>query len=82
MLNFQGIIVGDYQSGQSIDVEVDLNAAHLGNMEWRLCTNPSQDKQQSCYNQNLLRLESGGTKLPVSNPGIYRARAILPAGVR
>lgn len=79
---YRGIIVGNFRAGQSIELEVDLNAAHLGNMEWRLCTNPLLDNRQECYDQHVLTLASGGTKLPVLNgPGFYRTTATLPPGV-
>jgi hypothetical protein len=77
-----GIITGTYTAGQTIDVEVDLNAAHLGAMEWRLCTNPATETQ-NCFNQHVLQLANGsGTKLPVDKgPGWYKTQVKLPAGV-
>ncbi|OXA56683.1 uncharacterized protein LOC110847144 [Folsomia candida] len=78
---YRGIIVGDYTRGQNIDIEIDLNAAHLGAMEWRLCTNPATENQ-ACFNNHLLQLTSGGTKLYVTQgPGFYRTQATLPSGV-
>ncbi|ODM93285.1 hypothetical protein Ocin01_13396 [Orchesella cincta] len=60
---YKGIITGRYTADRFvIDMEVDLTQAHLGNMEWRLCTNPSQETQ-ACFNQHVLQLVSGGTKL-------------------
>ena len=78
----KGIITGRYTAGQVIDVEVDLMAAHLGNMEWRLCTD-ANDESQECFNRHVLQLANGsGTKLPVDNgPGWYRTQLRLPAGV-
>ncbi|ODM89639.1 hypothetical protein Ocin01_17043 [Orchesella cincta] len=79
---YRGIITGRYTAGQVIDVEIDLTTAHKGNMEWRLCTNPSQETQ-ACFNQHVLRLANGsGTKLPAGNSGIHRTQLRLPAGVR
>lgn len=79
---YRGIITGNYQSGQVIDVEVYLSAAHLGFMEWRLCTDHNQESQQ-CFNQNLLeRADGSGSRLPVLNgPGTYTTQLRLPAGV-
>jgi len=77
-----GIITGRYTAGQVIDVEVDLNAAHLGNMEWRLCTDANRETQD-CFNQHVLQRADGrGTKLAVDQgPNWYRTQLRLPAGV-
>jgi len=79
----RGIITGFYSAGQVIDVEVDLNAAHLGYMEWRMCANPQNGETQECFNQNLLQRADGqGSKLNVDKgPGWYRTQLRLPAGV-
>jgi len=79
---YRGIIVATYSAGATIDVEVELTVAHMGNMEWRLCTNTGSASSQSCFNQNVLRLASGGTKYPVSGSGMHRIRVVLPSGVR
>ncbi|CAL8139160.1 unnamed protein product [Orchesella dallaii] len=79
---YKGIITGKYSAGQVIEVEVDITAAHKGYMEWRLCTDPSQENQ-ACFNQNLLQLNGNlGTKVGVDNTGIYRANLRLPDGVK
>jgi len=79
----KGIIAATYTAGQTIDIEVELTAAHLGHMEWRLCTNPSGETQD-CFNQNLLQRADGqGSKLMVDQgSGWYRTQLRLPAGVR
>ena len=67
---------------QTIDVEVELTVAHLGYMEWRLCTNRNTENQ-NCFNQHLLRLANGGTRVNVDKgSGIYYTKLQLPAGVR
>jgi len=80
---YAGIITGRYTSGQIIDVEVELTAAHLGYMEWRLCTNTATENQ-NCFNANLLqRADGAGSRLQVTNgPGWYRTQLRLPSGVR
>ncbi|ODN04840.1 hypothetical protein Ocin01_01848 [Orchesella cincta] len=79
---YKGIITGRYTAGQVIDIEVDLTTAHLGNMEWRLCTNP-QSENQACFNQHVLQLANGsGTKLAAGPTGMPRTQVRLPAGVR
>lgn len=77
----RGIITARYTAGQVIDVEVDLTTAHKGNMEWRLCTDPSQETQE-CFNRNVLQLADGsGSKLAAGNTGMHFARLKLPQGV-
>jgi hypothetical protein len=81
---YRGIITGRYSAGQVIDVEVELTAAHLGAMEWRLCANPGAGETQDCFNQHVLqRADGAGSKLPVDKgTGWYRTQLRLPAGVR
>ncbi len=79
----KGIIAARYSAGQVIDIQVELTAAHLGNMEWRLCTNPSSENQ-ACFNQHVLQLADGsGTKyaVPPAGTGMHSTRVKLPAGV-
>jgi len=76
-----GIIVAQYQAGQAIDIEVELTVSHMGNMEFRLCNNP-QNEQQSCFDQNILQLVTGGTKLPAGPTGPTRTRVQLPNNLR
>ncbi len=79
---YRGIITGNYQSGQVIEVAVELTQEHKGFMEWRLCTDHRQESQQ-CFDRNLLqRADGGGSRLPVSRTGWYRTNLRLPAGVR
>jgi len=81
----RGIIVGQYQAGQTIDVEIDLNAAHLGHFEWRLCelSNPNGPEVEECFTHLLQLADGSGHKLPVLNgPGWYKTRLVLPSGVR
>jgi len=78
----KGIVTGRYIAGQIIDVEVDITAAHLGYMEWRLCTDRTTENQD-CFNQHVLQLASGsGTRLLVDHgTGLYSTRLKLPDGV-
>ena len=48
-----GIIVETYQSGQNIEVEVQLTANHKGYFEFKLCpnNNVAADKGQWCFDQ-------------------------------
>jgi len=79
---YRGIITGNYTTGQIIEVEVEITAAHMGFMEWRLCDNPSTETK-SCFDQNLLlRADNKGSRVPVSSVGTYRAALRLPDGVR
>jgi len=80
---YRGIIVANYTAGQVIDVEIELTAAHLGFMEWRLCSNTATENQ-ACFNSNLLQLANGsGSMLPVTNgSGWYRTQVRLPSGLR
>lgn len=65
-----------------IDIEIDLTTSHLGNMEFRLCANPQNGENQNCFNQNVLQLVNGGTKLPAGPTGLMRAQVRLPQNVR
>ncbi|ODM92190.1 hypothetical protein Ocin01_14488 [Orchesella cincta] len=79
---YRGIITGRYSAGQVIDVEIELTVSHLGNMEWRLCTNPSTETQD-CFNQHVLQLADGsGTKHTGSPTGLHKVQLRLPEGVR
>ena len=78
----KGIITGRYTAGQVIDIEVELTQGHLGNMEWRLCTDVN-DESQACFNRHVLQLaDRPGTKFPVTGSGWQRTRVKLPDGVR
>jgi hypothetical protein len=78
---YKGIIVGTYQSGQVIDISVDLTTSHMGNMEWRLCPDHNAESQ-ACFNQHVLELATGGTKYAAGPTGILNTQVRLPQGVR
>lgn len=63
-------------------MEVELTAAHMGFMQWRLCTDRNTETQQ-CFNKHVLQLADGsGSKLPVDKTGLYKAKLRLPSGVK
>jgi len=51
-----GIIAAEYQSGQEIDVTVDLTANHFGHFTFKLCPAESleEDPEQDCFDANVL----------------------------
>jgi len=80
---YKGIITGRYFAGQTIDVVVEITAAHKGFMQWRLCTYP-EDQSQACFNQHVLEIDGTGsdcTKVTVTEPRTYSVRLKLPPGV-
>ena len=83
----RGVIARRYRQGQVVDLDVDLNAAHKGHFEFRLCElnklGSSTPEDSSCFDQHLLQLEAGGTNFEIGNggPGHYYPRIRLPQGV-
>ncbi|XP_013418916.1 uncharacterized protein LOC106179736 [Lingula anatina] len=80
-----GTIVRSYQTGQVIDIEVYLTAAHKGWFEFRLCphNNPSIPATQACLDRYLLqRADGSGARTQVDKgPTTYRMKYKLPAGL-
>jgi len=65
-------------------LEVELTAAHLGHFEFHLCARDSRDEIETdeCFEKNVLQLQNGLYKLPVSNrKGKYYTKARLPKWV-
>ena len=59
---------------------MDLNAAHLGYFEFRLC--PERLDDHDCLDRHVLELADGsGTQVPIDGPGVYKNNFRLPAGV-
>ena len=48
-----GIIVADYQSGEAIEVDIEITANHKGFFVFKLCenNNVAADKDQSCFEE-------------------------------
>ncbi len=70
---------------QVIEIQVHLTAAHLGFMEFRLCTSPfNGGETQACFNQHTLQRADGqGTRVNVDRgPDWYTNQFRLPANVR
>jgi len=67
-----GIITGEYQQGDTIDVFVRLTAFHLGYHEFKLCknevpqvgSNGNVAVTQDCFEQNVLKSPTGETQFP------------------
>lgn len=81
----RGIITGRYSAGGVIPIEVQLTAAHLGFMEFRICANPQNGGEtQGCFNQHLLqRVDGQGSRIVVDRgPATYSANFRLPGGLR
>ena len=68
-------IVATYNSGQQIDVEVEIRAHHNGHFELKACPiSPGGVASQACFDSNRLRFVSG----PRSGDTNYPFRAYLP----
>lgn len=71
---------------QTIDLDVELSAAHKGYFQFRLCElnrlGSSTPEDASCF-RHLLQLEGGGTEFYLGSGGAghYRPRVRLPQGV-
>lgn len=63
-----GIIVNTYQSGQEVEVNIEITANHKGYFEFKLCPNDNihQDPKQDCFDDNVLEVVNGnGKKFPI-----------------
>jgi hypothetical protein len=84
----KAIITGTYTAGQQIDVVVDMNANHRGQMWWELCT-INDGENDSCFQRlNIVRgdREVRGGNVMCSGfdhqNGLVGARIQLPANFR
>jgi len=81
-----GTIVATYISGQHIDVEIKVTTNHKGWFEFKLCENNNihQDKDQSCFDKNLLEFEDGETRVTVPKDpnGLFKYKIKLPEGLQ
>ena len=80
-----GIIVAQYQTGQTIEVDIEITANHKGFFVFKLCENNNlvADKDQSCFEQHVLDVVNGdGKKYYVDTyNGWYKPVVKLPDGV-
>ncbi|CAF4878280.1 unnamed protein product [Pieris macdunnoughi] len=77
----QGVIVGEYESGQIIETIVEITAYHKGYWYFKLCPNPKMESNQECFDKYPLELEDGGLFYYPPKGGTYTARYRLPDGV-
>ncbi|CAG7710002.1 unnamed protein product [Allacma fusca] len=83
----KGIIVRNYTTGQTIDVDVELTSSHKGYFEFRLCpwNQVNVPEEQTCFDRYLLPLADGsGTRMivPTFQAGHYKTKVVLPSGVK
>merc|ERR1712117_359284 len=79
-----GVIVRNYQAGQTIRISVDVTANHKGYFMFRLCQNPSPGvpATESCFSQNVLKMVGGSDKFYIgSGTGTQSVQVQLPVGV-
>ncbi|XP_071110324.1 uncharacterized protein [Haliotis cracherodii] len=80
-----GIIARKYKPGETITVNVDLTANHLGYFQFRLCphNSPQTPVKQECLDRHLLRHTDGSDRFSVTTAcrGIYSMAVVLPANV-
>jgi len=78
----RGIIVRNYQQGQTIPVEIFLAVDHRGWFEFRLCPySVTGQESEECFNQHLLRFADGTTRYDAWNGQQVVMQVQLPAGV-
>ncbi|XP_011204422.2 uncharacterized protein LOC105226973 [Bactrocera dorsalis] len=86
----KGVIVRKYSSESVMLIRVELTASHMGYFEFRICSQPYE--QQECFDQHLLKVESGfpsqsiSTDLetrfyPRNGSLIYNVKVQLPKGL-
>ncbi|XP_033764269.1 mucin-5AC-like [Pecten maximus] len=80
-----GLITRKYLEGQTIDIDVQVTANHLGWFEFRICPNNNVKKAatQKCLDQHVLQLaDRSGTKYYISSDvGHYKMKYTLPTGL-
>ncbi|XP_046551505.1 mucin-5AC-like [Haliotis rubra] len=80
-----GIIVRKYKKGETITINIDLTANHLGYFQFRLCphNSPQTPVKQECLDRHLLRLTDGTARFKVTTArrGIYTMTVVLPENV-
>ncbi|XP_064643969.1 uncharacterized protein LOC135497906 [Lineus longissimus] len=80
-----GTIVGKYQQGETIDIEVELTANHLGWFEFKVCPNNDYTKAatQECLDKYPIFLpEAGSNRMKIgSRRGVYKIKGKLPEGL-
>ncbi|XP_013179785.1 PREDICTED: uncharacterized protein LOC106126603 [Papilio xuthus] len=72
-----GIIVAKYSAGQIFSATVDLTAYHKGYWQFKICRDPTRN-DQDCFDENILELESGGTKYYPNRDAKYTMTYRLP----
>ncbi|ELU11163.1 hypothetical protein CAPTEDRAFT_224259 [Capitella teleta] len=79
---YTGVITADYTSGETIDVQVEITANHLGYFEFRLCTDAENFNGMSpeeCLDEHLLQFENGETQYDLGTTrGKVNLRLELP----
>ncbi|XP_060078313.1 uncharacterized protein LOC132557801 [Ylistrum balloti] len=80
-----GLITRKYLEGQTVELDVEVTANHLGWFEFRVCPNNNVKKAatQECLDQHVLQLADGsGTKYYITSAvGHYTMKYKLPAGL-
>ncbi|XP_043481783.1 uncharacterized protein LOC122510898 [Leptopilina heterotoma] len=78
-----GTIVKTYKSGEIIDVEVNISAAHKGHFIFNLCPlkHDKELEEENCFIP--LKLADGTESYNMGNkgPGIIKTKVILPQGL-
>lgn len=82
----KGIIVKEYDVGQTIEVKIHITANHKGWVEYRLCQNddPKARLTQQCFDQHVLAdAATGETRFTITSTMFQVAHTLkLPDGVR
>ncbi|ESO86389.1 hypothetical protein LOTGIDRAFT_97145, partial [Lottia gigantea] len=79
-----GQIVKNYQSGETIKVDVEITANHKGYFIFKLCANNNvkKDPTQDCFDQTRLTSPSGSDKFYIDySTGIKQLYVVLPSNL-
>ncbi|XP_038222482.1 uncharacterized protein LOC119840057 [Zerene cesonia] len=77
----RGTIVDTYESGQIIEVTVEITAYHKGYWYFKICPQPEKEAYQKCFDQYPLELEDGGELYFPPKGGKFTLKYRLPKGL-
>ncbi|VVC94563.1 uncharacterized protein LOC126973912 [Leptidea sinapis] len=73
-----GIIVAEYEAGEVVEMTVQLSVYHKGYWYFKICTDPTSESNQECFDEHQLELEDGGYLYYPSTGGTFTVRYRIP----